>query len=64
MKQPYISKEVIEFLRYIWPDKMPDMEKCSYEEVLIKFGQVSVVRFLENIYATQKETEGELKVVI
>ena len=53
-KKPIISKEVIDYLDSIFPDKCPDL-KMSEKEVWFQAGQRSVVNHLIKENQVQEE---------
>ena len=53
-KKPIISKEVIDYLGNIFPDKCPDI-KMTEKEVWFKSGQRSVVNHLIKENQVQEE---------
>lgn len=53
-KTPVITKEVVEYLEYLYPDKMPDITE-SDKMIAFKAGNVDVVRTCKRIYEDQQD---------
>jgi hypothetical protein len=51
---PIISKELVEFLDNLFPNKVPD-KSLNDREVWIKVGNVEVVSFLKSLLKEQEE---------
>ena len=49
---PVISQELVETLSRLYPDVMPGPGE-SHDEIKVKIGQVSVVRFIKEQYRQQ-----------
>jgi hypothetical protein len=51
---PYITDELIEYLKYLYRDVMPE-PTVTDRELWIKRGEVGVVRHLSSIHKQQRE---------
>lgn len=58
MNIPPISKELLESLSALYPDRCPEPTD-SERDIWIKVGQVSVIRFLEHKFEEQNENTLE-----
>lgn len=54
----YFPVDLIEHLEKIFPDKIPDYTSCDIDELRVKQGQVSVVRYLRRQYSIQLSSMG------
>lgn len=54
IKIPYVSKDILNYLDELFPDKCADL-KDSDKEVFYKSGQRSVVNHLIELFKRQKE---------
>ncbi len=58
IKQPSISKEVIEYLNQVFPDACAEL-KDEMKDIYYKSGQRSVYRHLKQIYDNQHNNIGD-----
>lgn len=53
-KTPQISDELISYLEYMWPDKLPDRYDGEFN-IGQRFGAAATVRHLKMLHAEQRE---------
>lgn len=53
-KKPTVTKEMLEYLTEVYPDRCPDLSRTE-KEVWFASGQASVVRHLQSISDSQLE---------
>lgn len=58
MNTPPIPKEVVEYLKRVFPDRMPPVED-SIDSIRVAQGNAQVVRHLEFLYEEQNEFKPE-----
>jgi hypothetical protein len=58
LRPPPVSKEILEWLERLFPDRAPDL-KHSTDEIRFRSGQVSVVRKLRSEYEAQTKNALE-----
>jgi hypothetical protein len=56
---PLITKKLVEYLEGIYRDRLPDTD-LTLDEFNYLRGQVSVVRFLRGLLASQKESNSQM----
>lgn len=54
MRIPPVSKELIEFLKEVYPLRMPTMDETE-RQIFVRVGQQQVIKNLEKFYAEQEK---------
>ena len=54
MKLPPVSKELIDFLKQIYPLRMPKVDETE-REIFVRVGHHEVIRTLEKFHAEQEK---------
>jgi hypothetical protein len=56
MKKPYVSKEILDYLKLKFPNELPSDEGVSLETIRILQGNQEVIKVLQYLYTLNHPT--------